>query len=59
MHFTYQDKQLTEQGIRIPNTTNALDGRFAVWKRLLNQHKGCSKTHKTKLLRSFFSRLTG
>lgn len=57
--FTFQDKRLTRQGIKLPNTTNALDGRFAVWKQKLNHHKGCSKTRKTKILRSLFSRTTG
>lgn len=56
--FTCQDEQLTSQGVRIPNTTNALDGRFGVWKQQLNRHKGCSKDRKTKILRSFFSRFT-
>ncbi len=56
--FTYQDEQITKQGVRIPNTTNALDGRFGVWKRKLKQHNGCSKQQKTKILRSLFSRLT-
>jgi len=42
----------------IPNTTNRLDGQFGVWKMSLKRHRGCSKTLKTKLLRSFFSRTT-
>lgn len=53
--FTYQDKELQDQGIKIPNTTNALDGRFGVWKNKLRQHRGCSKTLKTKMLVSFLS----
>jgi len=57
--FTYQDDTLAVKGITLPNTTNALDGRFSVWKRKLKQHNGCSKTRKTKILRSLFSRLTG
>lgn len=42
----------------IPNTTNRLDGQFGVWKMSLKRHRGCSKTLKTKMLRSFFSRTT-
>jgi hypothetical protein len=56
--FTYQDETLQAQGSKVPNTTNALDGRFGVWKRKLKQHNGCSKAHKTKILRSLFSRVT-
>lgn len=56
--FTYQDKQLTEQGIQIPNTTNALDGRFGVWKTKLKAHRGCSKSLKTKMLVSLLSEAT-
>lgn len=39
----------------IPNTTNALDGRFGVWKVMLHRHRGCSRTLKTKILRSLFA----
>jgi len=53
--FTYQDKALTAKGINLPNTTNALDGRFGFWKQKLKQHRGCSKTRKTTILRSLFS----
>ena len=56
--FTYQDKNLTNQGIRIPNTTNPLDGRFGVWKTKLKAHRGCSKQLKITMLCSFFSRTT-
>jgi len=56
--FTFQDETLAAQSIKVPNTTNALDGRFSVWKRKLKQHNGCSKTRKTKILRSLFSRVT-
>lgn len=38
----------------IPNTTNALDGRFGVWKQMLQRHRGCSRHLKTKILRSLF-----
>ena len=57
--FTCQEQNLTNQGIRIPNTTNALDGRFGVWKTKLKAHRGCSKQLKITILRSFFSRGTG
>ena len=40
--------------VPIPNTTNALDGRFGVWKVMLHRHRGCSKALKTKILRSLF-----
>lgn len=59
--FTYQDKTLTDQHgnqLTIPNTTNALDGRFGVWKTKLKAHRGCSKSRKITMLRSFFSRRT-
>jgi hypothetical protein len=56
--FTYQDEALAEQSIRIPNTTNALDGRFGVWKTKLKTHRGCSRTLKTKILCSFLSEET-
>ena len=41
--------------ISIPNTTNALDGRFGVWKGMLHRHRGCSRRLKTKMLRSLFA----
>lgn len=56
--FTYQNKTLKARGIDILNTTNALDGRFAVWKQKLKHHNGCSKSRKTKILRSLLSRVT-
>lgn len=56
--FTHRDKSLADQGIRIPNTTNDLDGRFAVWKSKLRAHRGCTKPRKIKILCSFFSRTT-
>lgn len=49
--FTY--RRSTE--LPIPNTTNALDGRFGVWKSMLLRHRGCSRTLKTKILRSLFA----
>ena len=40
--------------LSIPNTTNALDGRFGVWKVMLQRHRGCSRKLKTKILQSLF-----
>lgn len=48
--FAYQQPT----ALPIPNTTNALDGRFGVWKQMLQRHRGCSRTLKTKILRSLF-----
>ena len=56
--FTYQDPELKDKGVQIPNTTNALDGRFGVWKTKLKAHRGCSRTLKTTMLCSFFSERT-
>lgn len=56
--FTYQQENFIQQGIRIPNTTNALDGRFGVWKTKLKAHRGCSKDLKTKMLVSLLSEAT-
>lgn len=56
--FTCKDEELAKQGIKVPNTTNALDGRFGVWKTLLKAHRGCTKERTITLLRSFFSRRT-
>ena len=50
--FTYQQ---TAEQCSIPNTTNALDGRFGVWKGMLHRHRGCSRRLKTKMLRSLFA----
>lgn len=57
--FTCQDEILKAKGIAVPNTTNALDGRFGVWKTKLKAHRGCSRSLKTTMLVSFFSRRTG
>ncbi len=57
--FTCQDQALKDKDIKVPNTTNALDGRFGAWKQKLKQHRGCSKKRTIKILRSCFSRLTG
>jgi hypothetical protein len=56
--FTHQDEISAKQGITIPNTTNALDGRFGVWKTKLKTHRGCSRSLKTKMLCSFLSEAT-
>lgn len=56
--FTYQDEILQGQGIRIPNTTNSLDGQFGVWKKRINKHPGVSKQRIITMLRSFFSEVT-
>ncbi len=56
--FTCQDEALTARGIKVPNTTNALDGRFGVWKTKLKAHRGCSRSLKTKMLCSFLSEET-
>jgi len=56
--FTYQEAVLQNKLV-IPNTTNKLDGRFGVWKTKLKAHRGCSRTLKSKMLVSFFSRVTG
>ena len=53
--FTYQDLVFIAQDIYVPNTTNALDGRFGVWKTKLKAHRGCSKQRKFTMLCSFFS----
>lgn len=49
--FTYQEPR----AVRLPNTTNSLDGRFGVWKDKLQRHRGCSRPLKTKILRSLFA----
>ena len=38
----------------IPNTTNALDGQFAVLKNKLRNHNGLSKERKMKFIDDFF-----
>lgn len=49
--FTYQ----RAADLSLPNTTNALDGRFGVWKGMLHRHRGCSKRLKIKILRSLLA----
>jgi hypothetical protein len=56
--FTYQDENLQDKHgnkLRMPNTTNPLDGQFGVWKRRINKHPGASKQRIITMLRSFFS----
>lgn len=53
--FTCRDETYAKQGIRIPNTTNPLDGQFGVWKKRINKHPGASKQRIITMLRSFFS----
>lgn len=53
--FTWQDETLHAAGIRIPNTTNPLDGQFGVWKKRIHKHPGVSKQLIITMLRSFFS----
>lgn len=48
--FTHQQYPM----LLLPNTTNALDGRFGVWKQMLQRHRGCSRALKTKILQSLF-----
>lgn len=48
--FTHQQASK----LLLPNTTNALDGRFGVWKDMLHRHRGCSRPLKTKILHSLF-----
>ena len=52
--FTFQEEGMAGKPA-IANTTNALDGRFGVWKTILNRHRGCTKKLKTTMLRSLFS----
>ncbi len=53
--FTYQDESLKQKAIRLPNTTNALDGRFGVWKYKLKAHRGCTRNRIFKILCSLIS----
>ena len=53
--FTYHNEQLQAHDVRLPNTTNPLDGQFGVWKKRINKHPGASKQRIITLLRSFFS----
>ena len=48
--FTFEDYK----ELRMPNTTNALDGQFADLKNKLRNHNGLSKTRKMKFIDGFF-----
>jgi len=48
--FTYQDNP----DLKIPNTTNAIDGHFADLKNKLRCHNGLSKIRKMKFINEFF-----
>lgn len=53
-NLPYLFTHLDYMHLSLPNTTNALDGRFGVWKQMLQRHRGCSRPLKTKILRSLF-----
>lgn len=48
--FTWYD----HMDLRIPNTTNAIDGHFADLKNKLRNHNGLSSTRKKKFIDEFF-----
>ena len=48
--FVFEDYKV----LMIPNTTNALDGQFAVLKNKLRNHNGLSKERKMKFIDDFF-----
>ena len=48
--FVFQDYT----DLKIPNTTNALDGQFSDLKNKLRNHNGLSKTRKMKFIDGFF-----
>lgn len=53
--FTFEDYP----DLRIPNTTNLLDGRFADLKQKLGCHKGMKKDNKIRFIKDYFSNLAG
>ena len=57
--FTYQHDYMQayarKTGKQPANTTNALEGRFGVWKSRIKAHRGTSKQRIITMLRSFFS----
>lgn len=57
--FTCQSKILEELSVKIPNTSNALDGLFGAIKSKLKLHRGASKTLRIKLFCNFLSGRTG
>ena len=48
--FTWQ----SNMGLKIPNTTNAIDGHFADLKNKLRNHNGLSTARKKKFIDEFF-----
>lgn len=54
--YTYQNPVFRVYGVTLPNTTNALDGRFGACKRFIKVNPRLSKQLKTKI---FFSLLSG
>ena len=56
--FTFETLKLAENPVKVPNTTNALDGRFGVWKGRIHVHHGCSKELIITMLCSFLSEPT-
>jgi hypothetical protein len=48
--FTFED----HPNLKIPNTTNALDGQFANLKNKLRNHNGLAKARKIKFIDGFF-----
>jgi len=57
--FTCQNPVFSIWGVKLPNTTNALDGRFGAYKRVVKNNPRCSKRLKTKIFFSLLSRGTG
>lgn len=53
--FTYQDENLAAKDVKVPNTTNALDGRFGAWKTKLRAHRGSPRNRIFKILCSLIS----
>ncbi len=52
--FTYQEKQISH--LKIPNTTNGLDGSFAHLKDSLRIHRGLKRRRKIRLIESLIWR---
>lgn len=46
-------------GLKIPNTTNSLDGTFSHVKDLLRIHRGLNQEHKLKLINEILSKKSG
>lgn len=45
---------INEMPLKIPNTTNAIDGHFADLKNKLRNHNGLSMARKKKFIDEFF-----